>query len=110
MSSRDWIFRIQDILTAIDKIERYIEDTTLSQFKENDLIIDAVVRNFEIIGEACKGIPISVRHSHPDIPWIQMSGMRDILIHEYFGVDVKILWRTAKKDLPALKKKLQILI
>ena len=107
MSSREWIFRIQDILRAIDKIERFSKNMTLSQFKKNELVIDAVVRNLEIIGEASKNIPTSVRHAHADIPWEQMCGMRNILIHEYFGIDVKIVWHTVKKSLPDLRKQLK---
>lgn len=110
MSSRDYFFRIQDILKAIDKIERFTKRLRFTQFKKNELVIDAVVRNLEVIGEASKNIPASVRHSHPGIPWEQMSGMRNILIHEYFGVDVKVVWHTAKKSLPSLKKQLQELI
>ncbi len=106
MSSRDWTFRIQDILTSIEKIERYIAGITMTEFKKKDLIIDAVVRNFEIIGEASKHIPASIRNKYSDVPWSEMAGIRNILIHEYFGVDTKILWRTAKKDLPSLKEQL----
>ncbi|HUD01808.1 MAG TPA: DUF86 domain-containing protein [Rhabdochlamydiaceae bacterium] len=107
MSSRDWAFRIQDILRAIDKIESFIKGMTLSKFQKNELVIDAVVRNLEIIGEASKSIPIAVRRKYPDIPWNQMGGMRNILIHEYFGVDIKIVWRTVKKSLPILYKQLR---
>ena len=106
MSSRDWTFRIQDILTSIEKIERYIKEMTLSEFKKDDLVMDAVVRNFEIIGEASKLIPANIRNKYPDVPWSEMAGIRNILIHEYFGVDTKILWSTAKKDLSSLKKQL----
>lgn len=107
MSSRDWGFRVQDILKAINKIQRFIKGMTLNQFKKNELVIDAVVRNLEVIGEASKSIPTAVKRLHPDIPWEHMNGMRNILIHEYFGVDVKIVWHTAKKSLPALQKQLQ---
>jgi uncharacterized protein with HEPN domain len=106
MSSRDWTFRIQDILTCIEKIERYIAGMTMAEFKKKEITIDAVVRNFEIIGEASKHIPVSVRNKYPDVPWNEMAGIRNVLIHEYFGVDVKILWSTAKKDLASLKKQL----
>jgi hypothetical protein len=107
MSSRDWLFRVQDILLSIDKISRFTKKMTLSQFKKNELVMDAVVRNLEIIGEASKNIPLAVKRLYPDIPWKQMSGIRDILIHEYFGVDVKIVWHTAKKSLPSLQKQLK---
>ncbi len=73
-------------------------------------MIDAVVRNFEIIGEACKSIPMSVQRVHSDVPWNEMKGMRNVLIHEYFGVDSKILWHTTKKNLPTLQKQLEHLL
>ena len=107
MSSRDWRFRVQDILQAIEKIQRFSKGMTLKQFKTNELVLDAVVRNLEIIGEASRSIPASVRRSHSDVPWEDMNGMRNILIHEYFGVDVKIVWHTVKKSLPTLHKQLQ---
>jgi uncharacterized protein with HEPN domain len=107
MSSRDWHFRIQDILKSIQKIESYIEGMTAAQFKKNELVIDAVVRNLEIIGEAGKSVPLSIRRLYPDVPWEQMNGMRNVLIHEYFGVDVLTVWHTAKIHLPVLKKQLE---
>ena len=110
MSSREWVFRIQDILKAIEKIERFTDGMTLTQFEKNEMMIDAVVRNLEVIGEASKSVPVAVKRSNADIPWTQMSGMRNLLIHEYFGVDVKILWHTVKKSLPPLKKQIKQLI
>ena len=83
---------------------------TLLQFKKNELVIDGVIRNLEIIGEASKNIPADVRHLYSDIPWDQMSGMRNILIHEYFGVDIKIVWHTVKKYLPLLREQLLTLL
>ena len=110
MSSRAWVFRIEDILKAIDKIDSYLGSMTLVQFTKNELVVDAVIRNFEIIGEASKNIPSSIKRLHPDIPWEQMNGMRNLLIHEYFGVDVKTVWHTAKGHLPPLKQQLDRLI
>ncbi len=109
-SSRDWSFRIADILNAIDKIEHYTHGMTLAQFRKNDLVIDAVIRNFEIIGEASKSIPQTIQENYSEIPWRQMSGMRNLLIHEYFGVDVDTVWHTAKKQLPILKDQLNKII
>ena len=74
------------------------------------MAIDAVIRNFEIIGEATKYIPVSFRRKHPDIPWTRMARMRNRLTHEYFGVNDQILWTTAKDDLPALKPKIKELL
>ena len=68
MSSRKWDFRVRDILIAIGKIENYLKNITLAQFTKNELVVDAVIRNFEIIGEASKNIPIAIRKAHPDIP------------------------------------------
>lgn len=110
MSSREWTFRIQDILEAIEKVSRYVENMTLTQFKEDELVMDAVIRNFEIIGEASKNIPLPIRHSYPEVPWNEMSGMRNVLIHEYFGVDVGTVWHTTKKNLPKLQKQLQAIL
>ncbi len=108
--SRDWSFRVKDIIDAIDKIEKYTENMNGSEFKKNGLVIDAVVRNFEIIGEASNNIPLSIQKSHPHIPWKQMTEMRNFLIHEYFGVDVTTVWQTARTHLPPLKMQLLTLL
>lgn len=105
-SSRDWSFRIKDILTSINKIEEYLHTMTLTQFKKNDLVKDAVIRNFEIIGEASNSIPSKIKEKYSEISWREMNDMRNLLIHEYFGVDADIIWHTAKKHLPNLKEKL----
>jgi uncharacterized protein with HEPN domain len=106
-SSRNWSFRIKDILHAIEKIEQYTKDMTAIEFKKNELVIDAVIRNFEIIGEASNGVPLIIQNAHPHIPWRQIIGLRNILIHEYFGVDVKAVWQTIHGHLPSLKQQLQ---
>lgn len=106
-SSRVWAFRIQDILHAIEKIERFTAGMSLSEFKKNVLVIDAVVRNFEIIGEASNAIPPSVRDAHPQIPWKPIIGLRNLLIHEYFGVDLDTVWETLQVHLPNLKQQLE---
>lgn len=83
---------------------------TASEFKKNKLIVDAVIRNFEIIGEASTHIPHTFRSIHPDIPWKQMSAMRNILIHEYFCVNLGTVWQTVQAKLPILKQQLLALI
>lgn len=112
MSSKDqeWDFRIYDILKAIGKIEIYISKMKFTQFSKNELVIDAVIRNFEIIGEAANKVPIHIRRTYKDIPWEQMKALRNILIHEYAGVDVKVIWHTAKKYLSPLQKQLILLL
>jgi hypothetical protein len=94
---------LNDILEAIDRIENYVKGQTFEEFSKNTLVIDAVIRNFEIIGEATKQIPVEVKTDNPLIKWKEMAGMRDKLAHEYFGVNVEILWKTAKNRLPVLK-------
>jgi uncharacterized protein with HEPN domain len=76
-------------------------------FSENELIQDAVIRNIEIIGEATKKISSDLKSQYSEIPWKEMSGMRDKLIHDYFGVDVDVVWRTVKEDIPFLKALIQ---
>lgn len=83
---------------------------TASEFKKNELVIDAVIRNFEIIGEASNGIPLTVQQAHAEIPWKQMVELRNFLIHEYFGVDISTVWQTAHIHLPKLKQQLLSLI
>lgn len=105
-SSRDWSFRIKDILQAIERIEEYTKGMTASEFKKKQIVIDAVIRNFEVIGEASNSVPRIVQHAHPQIPWKQMIALRNFLIHEYSGVDVNTVWQTAHLHLPILKKQL----
>ncbi|MFA4905660.1 MAG: DUF86 domain-containing protein [Candidatus Margulisiibacteriota bacterium] len=104
--SRDYKVFIQDILSAIKKIDSYSRNISFAKFREDELLIDAIVRNLEIIGEAAKNIPSSVRDKYEDIEWKKIAGLRDILIHEYFGVDIDILWDIIKNKLPELKKQL----
>ncbi len=77
------------------------------QFKGNELVQDAVVRNIEIIGEATKNISMEFRKKYSDIPWKEIAGMRDKLIHHYMGVDFDVIWTTVKQDIPSLEKELK---
>jgi len=104
-SSRDWSFRIKDILKAIENIEKYTAKMTFAKFKKNQLVIDAVIRNFEIIGEASNHIPKSIQSAYPDIPWRQMIALRNFLVHEYFGIDFNTIWQTVHVHLPSLKER-----
>lgn len=103
MKKRDYKLYLKDILDAIAKIEDYIKDLSFEEFSKNSLVVDAVVRNFEIIGEASKNISEEIKSQYPDIPWKEMAGMRNKIIHEYFGIDLEIVWKTAKNRLPQLK-------
>jgi len=96
----------EDIRGSIRKIEKYTRRTSFRDFKSNDLLIDAVIRNLEIIGEATKNLPIEIKKTYPDVEWKKIAGLRDILIHEYFGIDLDILWDIVKTKIPDLRKKL----
>jgi len=93
---------LKDILEAIEKINNYTKSLSFEEFSQNTMIVDAVIRNFEIIGEATKHIPEEIRKFHSEIPWKEMAGMRDKMIHEYFGVDLEIVWKTIKIRLPQI--------
>jgi len=100
---RDYKLYLKDILEAMESIEKFVQGMDFERFKKDDKTVSAVIRKFEIIGEATKQIPDEIRKSHPGIPWKEMAGMRDRLIHFYFGVDYKLVWETIKKRLPKIK-------
>jgi uncharacterized protein with HEPN domain len=104
---RDYKVGLEDILDAIHKIRTYTVGATLQTFKQDCKTFDAVVRNLEIIGEAVKNLPDSVRSKHPEIDWKRIGGLRDILIHEYFGVDAEIIWDVIENKLGALETAVQ---
>ncbi|MBU0519389.1 DUF86 domain-containing protein [bacterium] len=101
--TRDPEIFIEDILEAINKIDSYIKGLKFDAFKENELVIDAVVRNIEIIGEASKHIPQEIKKEHSEVPWNKMVGLRNIIIHEYFGIDLEIIWHIITVNLPETK-------
>jgi len=107
MSSRSDSQLISDIREAIDRITRYVSGMTYDEFLEDTKTQDAVIRNIEIIGEATKRLSRRIRDESPDVPWRQMAGSRDRLIHDYFGVNIDIVWQIADIELPRLSLKLE---
>src|SRR5438105_1665248 len=102
-AKRTYIDYLLDIADSIEKAEKFMEGFTLRDLREDQKTQFAVVRAFEIIGEATRSIPSSLKNAHKDIPWKDMTTMRNKLIHEYFGVNVVVVWKTVKEDLPDLK-------
>ena len=107
MPPREWKFRLQDILEEIDRIYRYTQDMDYGAWQRDEKTVDAVIRNLEIIGEAASHIPAEIEEKYYKIPWKEMRGIRNILAHEYFGVDLEVIWRTIQEDLPLAKERLK---
>ena len=96
-----------DIDDAIRKIEKYTKALSYKKFIENELILDGVVRNLEVIGEAVKQIPDDIKNKKSEIKWKKIAGLRDILIHSYFGIDTVIVWDIVANKIPELKHVVQ---
>jgi len=101
---QDYKAYLRDIFGAIGKIERYTENMNFEDFSNNELIQDGVIRNLEIIGEAVKNLPDDIKKDYPEIEWRKIAGLRDILIHAYFGVDLEVVWDIVKNKVPELKE------
>jgi|SRR3989338_2240878 len=104
MILRDYRDYLQDIVDSINDVEAFVKNMDQDDFLKDKKTINAVIRSIEIIGEAVKKLPLSLKNKYPSIPWKKMAGMRDKLIHEYFGVDLEILWRVVRKDIPTVKR------
>ena len=110
MPRRGWKLRISDIIEAIENALDYSAGMTYEQFVADRKTIDAVVRNFIVIGEAASHLSDDFIEQHPDLPWREMRDMRNIVVHEYFGVDNSIVWETLQKNLPPLLPMLKNLL
>lgn len=103
---RDYKVYLQDILEACKKIRDYTSELSFHTFARDPMTLDAVVRNLEIVGEATKRIPENVRARYSEIDWKKIAGLRDILVHEYFGVDAEIIWDIISNKLPLLEQRI----
>jgi uncharacterized protein with HEPN domain len=112
LKSRERIYSdyLHDMLDAARKAEKFVQGCTFEQFSSNDEKVFAVIRALEIIGEASKRIPAHVRRVNPELPWKEIAGMRDKLIHGYFGVNLQRVWDTIRQDLPVLRRGLEKMI
>ena len=107
MPKRDPDLLVEDMLTAIHKIERYMAGMDQELFRQDEKTIDAVVRNLEIIGEAARQLPENSAVLHPEIPWRQISGLRNRIVHDYIGLDLELIWQVVCYDLPQLRGQLE---
>ena len=104
------LFYLQNINDSIDKILNYTQNLTYEEFMNNSMVIDAVERNLEIIGESVKKLSVSLKNNYINIPFKQIAGMRDKLIHDYFGTDYKIVWNTIQNRIPEFKEQVLLMI
>ncbi len=107
MSKRSPFLLLEDILNACQKIQDYTQSLSFVQFKENEMTIDAVIRNFEIIGEAANKLPDDFKDTHSEIEWHRLRGFRNRIVHDYFGVDLEILWKIKTDNIPTLIKNIE---
>ena len=94
---------LEDILASLGKIEQYTKGLTQTLFEKDQMVVDAVTKNLEVIGEAVKRLPADLKKANPEIEWRKVAGLRDILIHEYAGVDLRIVWDVVTNKLPTVK-------
>ena len=110
MKNQEPLFFLVDIKNSLDKIFKYTDGIDFEKFISSDIVKDAVERNFEIMGEAVKNLTNDFKCNYPHIPFRQIAGMRDKLIHDYFGIDYEIVWKTIKDKLPEFKTDIEQLI
>ena len=107
---RTYLHYLEDILKSIDKILKYTEGMSFNDFRDNELVTDAVIRNFEIIGEASINVPDYIKETYPEISWKGMYGLRNLVVHEYFGIDYETIWTIITENLPDDKLKIEEII
>ena len=107
---KDYKAYISHILESIILIEQYTQNISFEEFEKDRKTIDAVIRNFEIIGEASNKLPEEFKKKYPEVPWKSLIGLRNVLIHDYLGVDVAAVWGNIKQELPFLKEQMQSIL
>jgi uncharacterized protein with HEPN domain len=107
---RDYKVYLEDILQAISRIREYTAGLSAAAFAVDAKTLDAVVRNLEVIGEAARALPEAIRSQHPEVDWKKTVGLRNILIHQYFGVDSEIIWDIIQNKLPALEEQIRAMV
>jgi uncharacterized protein with HEPN domain len=107
---RDWRFRVRDILDSVNAALDYTQGMSREEFGGDRRTRDAVIRNLMTMGESVRWIPGPIREANPNVPWTIMRGVRNVVVHEYFGVDDRILWDTVEHDLPPLVAKLEAVL
>ncbi len=107
---REYVLYLEDMLESMRKIEEYLGGLDFRSFKMSYMAVDAIIRNFEIIGEASKSIPTHIKNNYPEIPWKKMYGLRNLIAHEYFGIDYEMIWEIAKKNLPQNRLDIELII
>ena len=100
MGKREYLFCLEDMVQSMDKIANYLQNIELEDFLKNDMLIDAVIRNFEIIGEAANNLPNEFYEKYPAVPWSKMYRLRNIVIHHYHGIDYDMIWEISHHHLP----------
>lgn len=108
--SRNVLLYMRDIMDNMRDVEEFIQGMSYEQFAVDKRTVNAVLRSIEVIGEATKNVPDDVRAGYPQIPWKEMAGMRDKVIHFYFGVDKEIIWLVAKDRIPALQPLIESIV
>ncbi|MCF8371205.1 MAG: DUF86 domain-containing protein [Bacteroidales bacterium] len=99
-TDRNYLIYLNDIHTAILRIVEYVGTKNSAEFKQSFMVVDAVVRNFEIIGEASKNLPDVIKDKYPNLPWRKMYGLRNLVSHEYFGIDYDMIWDISTINIP----------
>ena len=103
MKDRPYGLYASDMLESMARIERYVKGLSYNEFVRSEIVIDAVIRNLEVMGEAAKNVPDEVKDAHPEIPWKRIVGLRNIVIHDYLGIDLENIWRIATKNIPEVR-------